>query len=257
MSDARLVISYTKKHIGRASEKSIARNIFTLQCYRAHSFFDCVDCVLVEVLYVFIRMMKTMLRQLNNTYLIILIALIPSISNAEVNVCVENGVKVFRSTPCKGNVQPQATYISHTVRIFEPANRPIENVRRPNPYTLDRNSNTDQSEEDSTQYSPPNNNTPPPSLTNSPPVMVSGGNLNGSMWPGSQGGMIIGGPLSGSILPDENGGIVVGGPSSGSIWPGGNGGMVTGGTMSGSIIPGKEGGMIIGGPYNGSIIPPR
>jgi hypothetical protein len=52
-------------------------------------------------------------------------------------------------------------------------------------------------------------------------------------------------------------GTVTGGNLNGTIWPDRNGGMIHGGTLSGSIMPGNEGGMIIGGPLNGSIVPPR
>ncbi len=42
----------------------------------------------------------------------IVAAFTPGHSAAEVNVCIENGTKIFRSAPCKGTAKPIATYKS-------------------------------------------------------------------------------------------------------------------------------------------------
>jgi len=87
--------------------------------------------------------------------------------------------------------------------------------------------------------------------------MVVGGPLNGTVMPGSSGGMIVGGPLNGTVMPGSSGGMVVGGPLNGTVMPGSDGGMIVGGPMNGTVMPGSSGGMIIGGPMNGTYMPPE
>ena len=190
----------------------------------------------------------------------------PGVATADVNVCIENGAKIFRSDPCKGTAKPIATYKSLAPVVPMP---PQRRVARPNGIPSQTHSPTAQQPYANRQprviYGQPSyrsGNTEQPGLVGSTPLtqgsgMVAGGSLDGSIWPNRQGGMIHGGPLSGSIIPGSEGGMVIGGPLSGTIWPGGSGGMIHGGPLSGSIVPGNEGGMIHGGPFSGSIIPPR
>lgn len=197
---------------------------------------------------------------------------IPSI--ADINVCVENGVKIFRSYPCKGGVSPKTTYRSFVPERATPSTRKY--IQRKDIYgQVPR-----QSMQPILQGRQGGNNFigahaessirlggngavgmgDPAEMSIRPSSqggMVTGGPLSGSIMPGGAGGMVIGGPLGGSILPGHEGGMVVGGPAAGSIWPGSQGGMVIGGPLGGSIVPGSEGGMVIGGPMGGSIMPGR
>ncbi len=195
----------------------------------------------------------------------IVAAVAPGVSTADVNVCIENGAKIFRSDPCKGTSKPIATYKSLSPVVPMPPQR-----RLARPFGSPSQTYSPMAQQPSAnrqarviygQSSYRSDNTEQPGLVDSTPLrqgsgMVTGGSLDGSIWPNRQGGMIHGGPLSGSIIPGSEGGMVIGGPLSGTILPSG-GGMIHGGPLSGSIVPGSEGGIIHGGPFSGSIIPPR
>jgi len=183
---------------------------------------------------------------------------LPLHSNAVVNICIENGNKVYRSSPCKNNATPKASYRSKTavtsnssrVNALIQIQNSASKLQAIPPKTLGRiYSNTSSSQSMLSANQAYSNS----SLNGT----ILGGNLNGTIWPDRNGGMIIGGPLSGSIMPGNEGGMIIGGPASGTIFPGESGGMIIGGSLSGSIMPGNEGGMIIGGPFNGSIVSPR
>lgn len=186
-------------------------------------------------------------------------------ARADIFVCVEDGAKVMRSEPCKGGLKPKAVYPSASPVSNAPASvsRAPNRTFRPQGGRLD--STTGRYRRipgNSPQYAADESgdSVAPTVFPQRAPIggsLAIGDGLNGTIFPGRQGGMIHGGPLSGTILPGPQGGIVLGGPAAGSIWPGEQGGMVLGGPMSGSIIPSHEGGMIHGGPFSGSILPPR
>jgi hypothetical protein len=48
------------------------------------------------------------------------ILVFPLYSNADVNICIENGNKVYRSSPCKNNAKPIASYISKSAATLKP-----------------------------------------------------------------------------------------------------------------------------------------
>jgi hypothetical protein len=207
-----------------------------------------------------------MSRFVQTAALLILIAT-SGLSIADVNVCIENGVKVIRTDPCKGGVKPKVTYRSPPIERFAPATRAyVPPNRIAGRGTSDPTTPILIHGQVGSQYSQrPNQpniiepNSPGGTGANSQHGggTALGGSLNGSIWPDRQGGMIHGGPLSGSIIPGSEGGMIHGGPLSGTFFPGGEGGMIHGGPLSGSIMPGNEGGMIHGGPFSGTILPPR
>lgn len=53
-----------------------------------------------------------MISRLAQIWILIVAVATPSLSAAEINVCVENGAKIIRSAPCKGTAKPIATYKS-------------------------------------------------------------------------------------------------------------------------------------------------
>ena len=64
-----------------------------------------------------------MISRLAQIWISTIAAVAPSLSVAEVNVCVENGTKIIRSAPCKGTAKPIATYKSLAPVVPMPPDR--------------------------------------------------------------------------------------------------------------------------------------
>ncbi|MFA7281836.1 MAG: hypothetical protein WC100_17260 [Sterolibacterium sp.] len=184
------------------------------------------------------------------TVTVIFVVFLSNTSFADVNVCIENGVKYFRSDPCYGGIKPIATYHSTVKERPTPARQAYAR-----PYMPAKNSKGQARAGISQVLNYPSGIEP--IYSNGSGLIgqqaVTRGSLDGTIMPGREGGMIIGGSFNGSFLPGSKGGVVVGGPLHGSIWPGSEGGMVHGGPLNGSFVPGNQGGVIIGGPLDGSI----
>ena len=118
---------------------------------------------------------------------------------------------------------------------------PNENYAARKPAPAVSTAPTDFSQDEATRNSPASQEPQEsPDMSGSLPTGYQGSqsyNMNGTLMPGTAGGMIVGWPLNGTLMPGSAGGMIVGGPLNGTLMPGSAGGIVVGGPLNGTLMP--------------------